>query len=78
MKTIKIMVKNLRNKPASIIAIAILFAMIMFTVTVTSGCCAGWDCGPYYYGPTPGWHGNGGWNGNNGEHRGNGGYNGDH
>jgi len=76
MKTIKIMAENLKNKSASIISIAILFAAIMFTVAVTSGCCAGPECGPYY-GPPPGWHGNGGWHGDNGEHRGNGGYEGD-
>ncbi len=65
MKTIKLTPKNLKNKPASIITIVILFAMIIFTVSVATGCCAGWDCGPYYYGHPAGWHGD------NGEHRGN-------
>ena len=77
MKTTKIMSENLKNKPASIITIAILLAMIMFTVSFATGCCAGWNCGPYYDGHPAGWHGDNGWHGgDNGEHRDEGGYEG--
>ena len=72
MKTIKIIPKNLKNRPTSIIAIVILFAMIMFTVSVATGCCVGWDCGPYY--GNPGWHGDNGWHGDKGWHGDNSGY----